>query len=54
MVNNAAEQQWLTNTFAPFANLWIGGTDQAAGEHLEWADGSAMTPIPTGARAAVQ
>ena len=40
-VNDAAEQAWLTSHFGPFANVWIGYTDQAVEGTWVWADGTA-------------
>ncbi|MDH7498796.1 MAG: CARDB domain-containing protein, partial [candidate division NC10 bacterium] len=42
-VNDAAEQQWLWQTFGGFGNLWIGFTDQAVEGTWVWADGSAVS-----------
>ncbi|MCE5334113.1 MAG: tandem-95 repeat protein [Desulfobacteraceae bacterium] len=39
-VNDAAEQQWLRQTFERFGNAWIGFTDQVSEGTWLWADGS--------------
>ncbi len=46
-VNDAAENQWILNTFSSFANpdanLWIGLTDQAVEGQHRWTSGEPVT-----------
>lgn len=41
-VNDAAEEQWLENTFGTFW-FWIGFTDQAVGGEWRWTNGEPVT-----------
>ena len=40
-VNDATEQQWLTETFGRFGSLWLGFTDEVVEGTWQWASGEA-------------
>ena len=42
-INNAAEEQWLKQTFGEDENLWIGFNDRAQEGTFEWVSGEAVT-----------
>jgi hypothetical protein len=42
-VNDAAEQQWLFQTFGRFGDVWVGLTDQAAEGTWAWISGQAAS-----------
>ena len=42
-INDAAEQQWVDNTFDQFGNFWLGLTDEASEGTWVWASGEAVT-----------
>ena len=42
-VNDAAENQFLVNTFGGIEQLWIGLTDEAVEGQLKWVNGEAVT-----------
>ncbi|MEM1256482.1 MAG: lectin-like protein [Cyanobacteria bacterium P01_H01_bin.21] len=42
-INNASEQQWLTQTFGQHGHLWIGLTDEKSEGNWQWVSGETTT-----------